>query len=381
MTSSRTSRLPLVGWRVPHVVLSLWTLIVPLVVIWVVASAVSNLLPAASIDLGYALATLIIVVAMWSFIGNSGVLSFGHLAFVAVGAWTMSLLTINPSVKSSIMPELAPFLAHASANPYAALLIAGVAGGVTALVSGFALMRLHGLEAGIATFALLMLVLQVLTYWSAVGPKSGQSMTGVPRSFDLQSTLVIALIVVVLAWGYGQSRSARMLRASRENAQAAPASGINITWHRIIAFAISGALAGVGGAMWAQTNRVVQASQFGLDFTFTTIAMLVVGGMLSVWGAVVGSLLISALNHVLGLLENGMHIGAVVISLPSGSRLVVVAAFMVIILIFRPAGITGGREVTWPFRPPDPFLRRGPADPGRDEQEMVMFQTDSGRVG
>ncbi|WP_349428793.1 branched-chain amino acid ABC transporter permease [Microbacterium sp. LWS13-1.2] len=334
----------------------MWTLIVPMVVVWLFALLASNVSPAAAIDLSYALATLIVVVAMWSFIGNSGVLSFGHLAFVAVGAWTMSLLTISPLVKSSVMPELAPFLAEASADPVIALIIAAAVGGVTALISGFALMRLHGLEAGIATFALLMLVVQVLTYWSAIGPKSGQSMTGIPRSFDLQSTLLIALIVIVLAWSYGQSRSARLLRASRENSQAAPASGISITRHRIIAFTVSGALAGVGGAMWAQTNRVIQASQFGLDFTFTTIAMLIVGGMLSLWGAVVGTLLISALNHVLGVLENGVQIGGVIVSLPSGSRLVVVAALMVLIIILRPSGITGGREARWPFRPRDPFL-------------------------
>lgn len=358
MMSSDTRRSPRLGWSVPQPVLSLWTLAVPLVVVWLFSSAASRLSPAASIDLGYALATLIIVVAMWTFIGNSGVLSFGHIAFVAVGAWTMSLLTISPTVKSSIMPNLAPFLADTTLDPYVALLVAAAVGGLTAIISGFALMRLHGLEAGIATFALLMLVVQILTYWDAIGPRSGQSMTGVPRSFDLQSTLLIALSVIVIAWGYGQSVSARMLRASRESVQAAPASGISITWHRIIAFAVSGALAGVGGAMWAQANRVVQASQFGLDFTFTTIAMLVIGGMLSLWGAVVGTLLISAMNHVMGLLENGVQIGGFIVSLPSGSRLVAVAAFMVFIIIFRPSGITGGREVRWPFLSRDPFSQR-----------------------
>ncbi|WP_342002116.1 branched-chain amino acid ABC transporter permease [Microbacterium sp. LWH7-1.2] len=362
MTSSPSSRATRFGWAVPSSVLSLWTLAVPLVAVWLFTALGSNLSSSAAIDLGYALANLIVVVAMWTFIGNSGVLSFGHLAFVAAGAWTMSLLTISPLVKSSIMPDLAPFLADASVAPFVALIIAGVVGGLTALISGFALMRLHGLEAGIATFALLMLVVQVLTYWSAIGPKSGQSMTGVPRSFDLQSTMLVALIVIVIAWGYGQSRSARMLRASRENAQAAPASGINTTRHRIIAFAVSGALAGVGGAIWAQTNRVVQASQFGLDFTFTTIAMLIIGGMLSLWGAIVGTLVIATLNHMLGVVEKGVQIGGVIVSLPSGSRLVVVAVLMVLIIILRPSGITGGREARWPFRPRDPF----PAAVGRN---------------
>jgi branched-chain amino acid transport system permease protein len=334
---------------------NLWTLLVPVVVIWlfsVLASAVSQ---SAAIDLGYALANLIIVVAMWTFIGNSGVLSFGHIAFVAVGAWTMSLLTISPAVKSAVMPGLFPFLSEVTADPFVALLAAAAVGGVVAFVSGLALMRLHGLEAGIATFALLGLVAQVLTHWNAIGPNSGQSMTGIPKSFDLQTTLMIALVVVVIAWAYGRSKSARMLRASREDVVAAPASGIRVTLHRLLAFTLSGALAGVGGAVWAQTNRVVQASQFNLDFTFTTIAMLVIGGMLSLWGAVVGTLVISTLDHVLGVLEGGVELGGVVVSLPSGSRLIIVAVIMVVVLIFRPSGITGGSEARWPLRPRNPF--------------------------
>jgi branched-chain amino acid transport system permease protein len=341
----RVGRFEVAAW-----IVDLWTLAVPLGVVYlfsVIASAVSA---SAKVDLGYALANLIIVVAIWTFVGTSGVLSFGHIAFVAVGAWTMSLLTIDPVMKSNLMPGLFPFLADASAGPYLALLLGGVVGGLVALVSAFALMRLHGLEAGIATFALLMLIVQVLTYWSQVGPKSGQSMAGIPQSFDLPAVLSIALLVITVAWLYQRSSSARMLRASREDIAAAPASGINVTKHRIIAFTLSGFLAGIGGAVWAQTNRVVQASQFNLDFTFTTIAMLVIGGMLSLWGAVVGTLVISTLNHVLGLLESGISLGDVTVSLPSGSRLLVVGAVMVLVLLFRPTGITGGKEAVWPFK-------------------------------
>ena len=351
MTTSSSPRRKFTGFAVPEPLAKGWTLVVPLLVVWVVSLGTSFVSQTAAIDLGYALANLIIVVAMWTFIGNSGVLSFGHIAFVAVGAWTLSLLTIPPTIKSAIMPDLFPFLAQASADPWVALLIAGVVAGALALLSGLALMRLNGLEAGIATFALLMLVVQILTYWKQIGPKAGQSMTGLPRSFDLQSILVIALAVIVLAWLYGRSRSARMLRASRDNVQAAPASGIRVTLHRLVAFTVSGALAGIGGAVWVQLNGVAQASQFSLDFTFTTIAMLVVGGMLSLWGAVVGALAISALSHVLGLFEQGLQLGVVVVSLPSGSRLITLGAIMVIILIFRPSGITGGREATWPFKP------------------------------
>ncbi|WP_336658825.1 branched-chain amino acid ABC transporter permease [Leucobacter sp. USHLN153] len=358
MKQQQSERRGLTRFAVPEPVAKLWTLAAPVLVVWLVSLGASALSQTAAIDLGYALANLIIVVAMWTFIGNSGVLSFGHIAFVAVGAWTLSLLTIPSNIKAAIMPDLFPFLIDAQANPLVALVIAALVGGLLALLSGLALMRLNGLEAGIATFALLMLVVQVLTYFKQIGPKSGQSMTGLPRSFDLQSVLVIALVVIALAWCYGQSRSARLLRASRDSIQAAPASGITVTRHRLIAFTVSGALAGVGGGVWAQLNGVAQASQFSLDFTFTTIAMLVVGGMLSLWGAVVGALAISALSHLLGVLEKGLQFGDVMVSLPSGSRLIVLGAIMVLVLIFRPSGITGGREATWPFVA---HIRRAPA--------------------
>jgi len=352
MTSSRRFQ---IGRAVPSWALTVWTLVVPLAAVWVFASVMSSLSAAAAIDLGYALTNMIVVVALWTFIGNSGVLSFGHIAFVALGAWTMSLLTVSPMVKTSTMPGLFPFLAQASLDPLTALLLAALVGGIAALISGFALMRLNGLEAGVATFALLMVVVQVLTYASAIGPKSGQSITGIPRAFDLQGLLLLTLVVIVVAWAFGRTRSARMLRASRENVLAAPASGVNVTRHRIIAFTVSGALAGVGGAVWAQTNSVVQASQFGLDFTFTTIAMLVIGGMFSLWGAVLGTIVIATLSHFVGVLEQGIQIAGLVVTVPSGSRLVVVAAFMVAILVLRPSGITGGREATWPWRARDPF--------------------------
>lgn len=340
----------------PSWVVELWTLAVPLGAVYIFTAIGSSLSGSARVDLGYALVNLIIVVALWVFVGNSGVLSFGHVAFVAIGSWTMSLLTIDPIMKGNLLPTLFPSVQDASASPVVALVLGAVMGGIVAFFSALVLMKLHGLEAGIATFALLQVVVQVLTYWDKVGPKSGQSMVGVPASFDLPVVMGIAMVVIVVAWLYKQSTSARLLRASRDDISAAPASGINVFKHRVIAFTVSGALAGIGGALWAQTNRVVQASQFNLDFTFLTIAMLVIGGMLSLWGAVVGTIVISTLNHFLGILEGGLDLGEVTVSIPSGSRLIVLGLSLVLILILRPGGITNGREAVWPFERKLDFL-------------------------
>jgi branched-chain amino acid transport system permease protein len=81
-----------------------------------------------------------------------------------------------------------------------------------------------------------------------------------------------------------------------------------------------------------------------LDLTFITLAMLVVGGATSLWGAVVGALAVSALDSYLAVAENGSSFFGAQIDLPAGTRVVIVGTLMAVVLILRPNGLTGGRE-------------------------------------
>lgn len=326
------------------------SLVGPLLVVYVAVVLVSAGGAALQVQAAYALVNLVIVVGLQLFVGNSGVLSFGHIAFAAVGAWTMGLLTIDPAVKRAVLPGLFPFLESASASAWVAIVLAGVLGGMLAFAVGPLLMRLNGLQAGIATFALLGVVVQVLSYWTKVSPPSGQSMVGVPDALSLQGLLLLALGAITASWLYSRTRTARLLRASREDAVAAPGSGIHTTAHRVIAFGLSGVVCGVGGAMWAETNAVVQASQLSTGFTFTVIAMLVLGGTLSLWGAVVGTLGYTVIDALLTHLQGGVQVASYTVTLPAGSRPVILGALLVGMLLFRPDGLTGGREFGVPAR-------------------------------
>ena len=117
-----------------------------------------------------ALVKVAIVVALYLFIGNSGVLSFGHISFVALGAWAAGVLTVPTAEKPAIMPNLAHFLRTTTVGNVPSLLLAGVAGAAGALIVGLPLMRLSGLAAGIATFAVLEITHNVLRYYEKVGP-------------------------------------------------------------------------------------------------------------------------------------------------------------------------------------------------------------------
>ena len=117
-----------------------------------------------------ALVNVVIVVALYVFIGNSGVLSFGHISFVALGVWTAGVLTVPEDQKRAIMPGLAHFLVTTNVGNIASLALAAAVGGVAALAVGLPLMRLSGLAAGIATFGVLEITNNLLTYDQSIGP-------------------------------------------------------------------------------------------------------------------------------------------------------------------------------------------------------------------
>jgi branched-chain amino acid transport system permease protein len=298
---------------------------------------------------GYFVDTLVkvaIVVALYVFIGNSGVLSFGHVSFVALGVWTAGVLTVPAGEKSAIMPNLASFLRTTTVGNVPSLLLAALAGGVFAFVVGLALMRLSGLAAGIATFGVLEITHNVLQYYEKIGPGLN-TFSSVPESTGLLQASVGALIATVVAFAYQRSRFGRMLRATREDSPAASAVGISVYRQRLAAFVLSGALAGLAGGLYVHLLPINTDSLY-LDLTFLTLAMLVVGGATSLWGAVVGALAVSALDSFLSQAENGVKIFGGTLDLPAGTGLVVVGILMAAVLILRPSGLTGGREFSLP---------------------------------
>jgi branched-chain amino acid transport system permease protein len=149
-----------------------------------------------------------------------------------------------------------------------------------------------------------------------------------------------------VAYAYQRSRFGRMLRATREDPAAARATGISVYRQRLIAFSLSGALAGLAGGLYVHQLGLIAPDLTYLDLTFVTLAMLVFGGVASLWGAVLGALAISAVNSFLGDAENTVHIGFR-LTLPAGTRLVTIGAVMALVIILRPSGLTGGREFGW----------------------------------
>jgi branched-chain amino acid transport system permease protein len=293
-----------------------------------------------------ALVSVAIVVAIYVFVGNSGVLSFGQISFVAVGAFAAGVMTVPLDSKKNVLTTLFPVLRDHTVGNVPSLLLAAALGGVFAFVVGLPLMRLNGLAAGIATFAVLAITHNILQQWTKIGP-GATTLSLVPETTDARQATLGALVAIVVAFAYQRSRLGRQLRASREDPAAARGVGVHVHRQRLWAFTLSGALAGFAGGLYVHLLGSITTEQVYLELTFLTLAMLVVGGLTSLWGAVVGALAVSGLDSFLSQAEEGVHIGFK-LDLPSGARLVILSAIMALVLILRPSGLTGGRELRLP---------------------------------
>jgi branched-chain amino acid transport system permease protein len=309
-----------------------------------------------------ALVSVAIVVAIYVFVGNSGVLSFGQISFVAVGAFAAGVMTIPLESKTGVLPEIYPLLRDHTIGNVWSLGLAAAVGGVFAFAVGLPLMRLSGLAAGIATFAVLEITHNLLREWTKIGP-GATTLSLVPETTGALQATVGALIAIVVAFAYQRSRFGRLLRASREDAFAAQGVGVSVHRQRLWAFTLSGALAGFAGGLLVHLLGSITTEQVYLELTFLTLMMLVIGGLTSLLGAVVGALAVSGLDSFLSEAEQGVSVG-VSLDLPQGSRLIFLGAIMALVLIVRPSGLTGGREFGLPrWRRPMRWSRGDSAQP------------------
>ncbi|WP_301175047.1 branched-chain amino acid ABC transporter permease [Actinomadura geliboluensis] len=311
---------------------------------------------------------MLVVVSLHLFSGTSGVVSVCHVAFVQLGAYISALVTMDARRRSVMLPDMPRVLADVHVGLPVSMLLACAVCAVVAAVTGPLLMRLNGLQSAIATFSLLLIVDNVVMNWGAVtgGPSA---LIGVTESTTVLQVWLALVAAAVLCHGFARSNAGLRLRTSREDEVAARALGINVPRERLKAFVLSAVIAGLAGALFGHRLSTLNPEDFGLKMTFFVLAMLIIGGMRSLSGAVLGALVVTLLTEVLLRFEGGVEIGRYVVTGPAGLRELGLAAVLIVILIRRPEGITRGRDIVPPrwraarARPVRPVARQGSADP------------------
>ncbi len=297
-----------------------------------------------------ALINMVIVVGLWSFSGVTGVVSFGHVSFAAIGAYACAYLTIPVAMKRGLFPEMPgflDFLLTVHTDFPTAIVLSGLTAALFALVVAPAFVRLSGVQAGIATLALLAVVYNVLLNWEQV-TRGSSTMIGVPADLRLATAALWSVVAICVAWAFARSRVGLRARAAREDEAAARSLGLRVVADRTVAWCLSAFLVGCGGALYAHFITTFNPDQFYLQLTFVVLAMLVLGGIGSLSGAVLGTVVYSLLAELLRRLQGGEWIG---LDLPAGTAEVVLAALLLLMLVKRPSGLTGGRELPLPRWP------------------------------
>jgi len=288
--------------------------------------------------------SLVLVLGLQLFMGNSGILSFAHIGFMGVGAYTSAVLTIPAQMKGMALPDLYPFLQGVELSPYLSIAIAGVVAALVAAAVSYPLMRLSDAAAVITSFALLVVLYTIMTNWSALtnGPRT---LFGLPKATDIYLSALVAILAVIGALLFKESRTGRLLRASRDDERAAAAMGVNIPALRWRAFILGALFAGVGGALWGHFITSFSPKAFYLKETFVILSMLVIGGASTVTGAVIGTFIVTIAYEGLRGLEGFLNEAKATNEPVIGLTEIVLALAMIAVLILRPGGLFPSREI------------------------------------
>jgi branched-chain amino acid transport system permease protein len=290
------------------------------------------------------LVDLIVVVGLQIFMGNSGVVNLGHAGIMGIAAYVTGILAAPPIIKSLTIPD-APF---GLADVEVSFVLAAVAGVVLATVVaslvGVAISRQSGIAAVMGTLAFLIIIHVVLTNWISLtgGPRA---FFGVPVKLSVVPLAVLGVVAIYVGRLFKDSEIGLQLRSSREDLLAAGAVGVSVRHVRLIAWIVSSATIAVGGTALALFLGTLDPDSFYFRTTFLTLAMLLLGGMRSVSGAVVGTIAIALGTELMRYLEAGPDLFGVSMPRLFGLPQLFLGVTIILVMAFRPDGLMGDREM------------------------------------
>ncbi|MFM2182098.1 MAG: hypothetical protein RJB61_392 [Actinomycetota bacterium] len=284
------------------------------------------------------LTNFILALGMQVFIGNTGVLSFGHMAFAQIASYATALVVIPAAAKAKSLPDIPFGLGDIEVGPVTATLVALAVTIAVGAAFGVAVCRASGLAPTMITLAALFVVDQVVKNWEELTRGAG-GLTGVPILGGNGVLWLGAFIALVVAHQFQESRIGRFAAATRDDELAAPALGISLFTSRYAAWMVSIALIALGGALRAQSLGTVNPKQFTLDAGILVLAMVVVGGMRTVSGTVLGTIVITVGNEVFRQLGDPQRLG--IERFPD----LFLGGVMLAAMLARPGGILGDLDV------------------------------------
>lgn len=314
--------------------------------------------------------------------GFTGQFSIGHAGFMAVGAYSSAYFSVTYG--KAIQASLASLgeTAAVSVVLLIAIAIGALVAAVMGLIVGIPSLRLKGDYLAIVTLGFAEIIRIVILNIDVVGGATGYQVPGYANFLWIG---IFTVITVVVIHNIVKSDTGRALISIREDELAAEAMGVNTTRYKVTSFVIGSAFAGIAGVLFAHYNKFLSTNDFQFIKSFEIIIMIVIGGMGSMSGAILGAIVVTLLPEVLRYMQDVQNQNVepmLGIDLPfniGDLRLVIFALILILTMIFRPQGILGTREfgLSWLKRP-----MRAPegGDAGSDEGTPIAQQPAARRL-
>ncbi|KAB2334752.1 branched-chain amino acid ABC transporter permease [Cytobacillus depressus] len=255
---------------------------------------------------------IILAVSLHLVIGITGQFSIGHAGFLAVGAYISAIFTMKLHLPFPL-----------------ALIVGGIVAALAGLIVGIPSLRLKGDYLAIATLGFAEIIRIVFLNIDYVGGAAGMQ---VSHLTTWTYTFICLFITILVIMNFTNSRHGRACISVRENEIAADAMGINTTFYKVIAFAIGSFFAGVAGGLYSHNFYIIQPTNFGFLKSFDILIFVVLGGLGSLSGAVISAILLTLVSTFLQ-------------DYPE-TRMIMYSLVLVIVMLYRPQGLMGTREIT-----------------------------------
>lgn len=293
----------------------------------------------------------VVAVAMNLLNGFTGLFSLGQAGFMALGAYVTAVLTIPVAARPNVyyMNGIAPWLENVSLPMIPAMILGGLVAAAAAALIGIPVLRLKSDYLAIATLGFAEIIRALLAAPMMDTITNGSyGLNNIPGFKNVFQPILIAAVCIALMVLLINSSFGRAFKAIREDDVAAEAMGINLFRHKELAFVISSFFTGMAGGMLAVFMRSIDTKTFQVSLTYNILLIVVLGGIGSVTGSIIGSFLINGGQEWLRFLDSPLSIGGVEIPLfRAGFRMVIYSVLLMVVVLFWRRGIMGTSEFTW----------------------------------
>jgi len=280
--------------------------------------------------------------------GMTGMFSLGHAGFMAIGAYVSALLILTPKQKATVwlLEPITPWLLNLQAPFLVSLVLAGVVAAFIGWVIAWPVLRLGGDYLGIATLGFAEII-RILAANLTPITNGAMGIKGIPAHTSLWMSYSCLAVVLFFMIRLMKSNFGNVLRAVRDDEIAAKTMGIDAFKIRVLAFTLGCFGGGLGGALMGNLITTIDPKMFMIIQTFNILMIVVVGGLGSITGSIIGSILVTTMLEWLRFVEDSITIGTIRIPGIPGMRMVIFSVLLIVVIIFRSEGIMGTREFSW----------------------------------